>query len=123
MKRFLLPFLAVGALALMAGCATKKDVSRQVTPVMNKLDDLDDRTAQTTRGIHDVDERASEASGSGWPRRRGGPEGDGRGASRLTRPKRWPQTRRRCPRPRRPGRQISNTTSDAVTGNRGAVWV
>ena len=58
MKRFLLPFLAVGALVLTAGCATKKDVSRQVTPVMNKLDDLDDRTAETTRGIHDVDERA-----------------------------------------------------------------
>ena len=58
MNRFLLPFLAVGALALTVGCATKKNVSRQVTPVTNKLDDLDERTAQTTRGIHDVDERA-----------------------------------------------------------------
>jgi OOP family OmpA-OmpF porin len=58
MNRFLLLFLAVGALALTVGCATKKNVSQQITPVTSKLDDLDERTAQNTRGIHDVDERA-----------------------------------------------------------------
>jgi outer membrane protein OmpA-like peptidoglycan-associated protein len=60
MKRFLLPLLAIGAMALTAGCATKKDVSQKVTPVMNKLDDLDDRTAQTTRGIRDLDQRSQQ---------------------------------------------------------------
>jgi OOP family OmpA-OmpF porin len=58
MKRFVLPVLIVGALAFTLGCTTKKEVSREVTPVMNKVDELDERTAQTTRGIHETDDRA-----------------------------------------------------------------
>jgi len=60
MKRFLLPVVAVGALALAAGCATKTYVKQQTAPVINKVDELDDRTAQTTRGIRDTDQRAQQ---------------------------------------------------------------
>jgi outer membrane protein OmpA-like peptidoglycan-associated protein len=47
-------------MALTVGCTTKKEVSREVTPVMNKVDELDDRTSQTTRGIRDTDQRAQQ---------------------------------------------------------------
>ena len=60
MKRFLLPVLAIAAAALTAGCATKTYVKQQTTPVINKVDELDDRTAQTTRGIHDTDAKAQQ---------------------------------------------------------------
>jgi OOP family OmpA-OmpF porin len=60
MKRFLLPFLVVGAMVLSVGCATKKSVARQVNPIINKVDELDDRTAQTTRGIRDTDQRSQQ---------------------------------------------------------------
>jgi OOP family OmpA-OmpF porin len=60
MKRFLLPVLVVGAMALTVGCATKKNVAQQVNPIINKVDELDDRTAQTTRGIRDTDQRAQQ---------------------------------------------------------------
>jgi outer membrane protein OmpA-like peptidoglycan-associated protein len=60
MKRFLLPALVVGAMALSLGCATKKNVTQQVTPIINKIDELDDRTAQTTRGIRETDQRAQQ---------------------------------------------------------------
>jgi outer membrane protein OmpA-like peptidoglycan-associated protein len=60
MKRFLLPVLALGAMALTVGCTTKKEVTRQVTPVMNKIDELDEQTAKTTHGIRDLDERSQK---------------------------------------------------------------
>jgi outer membrane protein OmpA-like peptidoglycan-associated protein len=60
MKRFLLPVLVIGAMALTAGCATKTYVKQQTTPVINKIDQLDDQTAQTTRGIHELDSRAQQ---------------------------------------------------------------
>jgi outer membrane protein OmpA-like peptidoglycan-associated protein len=47
-------------MALTVGCATKKNVAQQVTPIINKVDELDDRTAQTTRGIRDTDQRAQQ---------------------------------------------------------------
>ena len=33
---------------------------KQTTPTINKIDELDDRTAQTTRGIRDTDQRAQQ---------------------------------------------------------------
>jgi outer membrane protein OmpA-like peptidoglycan-associated protein len=60
MKRIALPILIIGAMALTVGCTTKKEVSREVTPVMNKVDQLDEQTAQTTRGIHDLDGRTQQ---------------------------------------------------------------
>jgi len=60
MKRFLLPIFAVGAMALTVGCATKNYTAQQVNPVINKVDELDERTSQTTRGIRDTDQRAQQ---------------------------------------------------------------
>src|SRR5208283_1752495 len=60
MKRFLLPILAVVTLALTVGCATKTYVKQQTAPVINKVDELDERNAQTTRGIHDLDQRTQQ---------------------------------------------------------------
>jgi outer membrane protein OmpA-like peptidoglycan-associated protein len=60
MKRIALSLLIVGAMAFTVGCTTKKEVSREITPVMNKVDELDDRTAQTTRGIHELDARTQQ---------------------------------------------------------------
>jgi outer membrane protein OmpA-like peptidoglycan-associated protein len=60
MKRFLLPVLVVGSIALTLGCTTKNYVKQQTAPVVNKVDELDDRTAQTTRGIRDTDQRAQQ---------------------------------------------------------------
>jgi outer membrane protein OmpA-like peptidoglycan-associated protein len=58
MKRYLFPVLIVGALTLTVGCASKNYVKKQDAPIINKVDELDERTAQTTRGIHDTDKRA-----------------------------------------------------------------
>ncbi len=61
MNRF--PVVAVvlaGTMAFTAGCATKKHVVRETQPVINKVNELDDLTAQTTRDIKNVDERAQK---------------------------------------------------------------
>ena len=42
------------------GCATKKYVTQQVTPVVNNVNELDDQTAKNTRDIRDVDTRAQQ---------------------------------------------------------------
>lgn len=60
MKRFLLPALVAGAMVLTLGCASKNYVSKQTTPIINKVDELDDRTAETTRGIRETDHRAQQ---------------------------------------------------------------
>jgi len=60
MKRYLLPVFVVGAMVLTVGCATKNYVKKQDAPIINKVDELDDRTAQTTRGIHETDARAQQ---------------------------------------------------------------
>jgi len=48
-----------GTMALTAGCATKKSVARETAPIINKTNELDDLTSQTTRNIRDLDTRAS----------------------------------------------------------------
>jgi outer membrane protein OmpA-like peptidoglycan-associated protein len=60
MKRILLPVLAIGVLALAAGCASKTYVKQQTAPIVNKVDELDVQTGQTTRGIHDLDQRSQQ---------------------------------------------------------------
>jgi len=60
MNRILLPVIVAGAMALTVGCATKNYVKQQEGPVINKVDELDERTAQTTRGIRETDQRAQQ---------------------------------------------------------------
>jgi len=52
--------LVAVALPLTVGCATKKYVRNEVTPTVNKVNELDDLTAKNTRDIRDVDQRAQQ---------------------------------------------------------------
>ncbi len=52
--------LALAGLAFCAGCATKKEVTRETTPITNKVNELDDLTAQTTRNIRSLDTRTQQ---------------------------------------------------------------
>ncbi len=61
MNRFsLLAVLVAGSLPLTVGCATKKYVRKQTTPIVNNVNELDDQTAKNTRDIRDVDSRAQQ---------------------------------------------------------------
>ena len=42
------------------GCATKKYVQNQITPINNKIGELDEITAKNTQGIKDADGRAQQ---------------------------------------------------------------
>jgi len=57
MKRILTLTLAL-AVAGSIGCTTKNYVRQQTTPLINKTNELDDMTAQNTKAIKDVDQRA-----------------------------------------------------------------
>jgi len=46
------------AVAASIGCTTKNYVRQQTTPLINKTNELDDMTAQNTKAIRDVDQRA-----------------------------------------------------------------
>ena len=52
--------LVAVALPLTVGCATKKYVRNEVTPTINKVNELDDLTAKNARDIKDVDTRAQQ---------------------------------------------------------------
>ena len=61
MTRFTaLAVLVAGSLPLTIGCATKKYVSQQTTPIVNNVNELDDQTAKNTRDIRDTDARAQQ---------------------------------------------------------------
>jgi OmpA-OmpF porin, OOP family len=51
--------LAIGLLSTV-GCATKGYVRNQVTPINNKIDELNDITAKNTQGIKDADSKADQ---------------------------------------------------------------
>ena len=59
MNRILLAATAALAIAV-TGCSTKNYVKNQTTPLINKTNDLDDLTAQTTRDAHDLDARVQK---------------------------------------------------------------
>lgn len=61
MNRYsVLAVLVAGSLPLTVGCASKKYVRNQTTPVINNVNELDDQTAKNTHDIRDVDTRAQQ---------------------------------------------------------------
>jgi len=61
MNRYaVLAVLVAGSLPFTVGCATKKYVRNETTPIINNVNELDDQTAKNTRDIHDVDSRAQQ---------------------------------------------------------------
>ena len=61
MSRFsVLAVLVAGSLPLTVGCATKKYVRNETTPIINNVNELDDQTAKNTRDIRDVNDRAQQ---------------------------------------------------------------
>jgi outer membrane protein OmpA-like peptidoglycan-associated protein len=59
MNKILVTVLA-STIALSTGCATKKYVSKEMGPTVEKVNELDQITAQNTNAIRDVDERAQK---------------------------------------------------------------
>ncbi len=61
MTRFsLVAGLVAGSLPFTVGCATKNYVRNEVTPTINKVNELDDLTAKNTQDIRDTDARAQQ---------------------------------------------------------------
>ena len=60
MKQVLIATLITGGLLMTTGCATKNYVRKETAPIINKVNELDDLTAQNSRDIKDVDTRATQ---------------------------------------------------------------
>ena len=61
MNRFtMLAVLVAGSFPFTVGCASKNYVRSEVTPTVNKVNELDDLTAKNTRDIRSVDQRAQQ---------------------------------------------------------------
>lgn len=60
LKRAAIVMIAGASIFVATGCATKNYVRKEMTPLINKTNELDDLTAQTTRDIRDTDERAQK---------------------------------------------------------------
>src|SRR5260370_39956357 len=58
MNRTSLVILLARSRAVTVGCASKIYVRKETTPLINKTNELDDRTAKNTNAIKDVDARA-----------------------------------------------------------------
>jgi outer membrane protein OmpA-like peptidoglycan-associated protein len=58
MNRASLALALAASMAATVGCASKKYVKEQTTPIINKTNELDDLTAQNSKAIKDVDARA-----------------------------------------------------------------
>ncbi|MGA9354682.1 MAG: OmpA family protein [Terriglobales bacterium] len=58
MKQIALTLMLASAVAASIGCTTKNYVRQQTTPLVNKTNELDDLTAQNSKAIKDVDQRA-----------------------------------------------------------------
>jgi outer membrane protein OmpA-like peptidoglycan-associated protein len=56
----LVAVLLAGSMLSTLGCATKKYVQSQVTPINNKIGELNDITSKNTRDITDVDGKAQQ---------------------------------------------------------------
>ncbi len=61
MNRFsALAVLVAASLPFTAGCASKNYVRNEVTPTVNKVNELDDLTAKNTRDIRSTDQKAQQ---------------------------------------------------------------
>ena len=61
MNRFYaLAVLVAASLPFTVGCASKNYVRNEVTPTVNKVNELDDLTAKNTRDVRDVDSRSQQ---------------------------------------------------------------
>jgi outer membrane protein OmpA-like peptidoglycan-associated protein len=58
MNRFGLVALLAASMVASVGCASKKYVRQETTPLINKTNELDDQTAKNSRDVKDVDARA-----------------------------------------------------------------
>src|ERR1700739_3664583 len=58
MTRTSLVILLAASMVASVGCASKKYVRNETTPLINKTNELDDLTAKNTKDIKDVDARA-----------------------------------------------------------------
>ena len=58
MTRTSLTLLLVTSMVASVGCASKKYVRNETTPLINKTNELDDLTAKNSKDIKDVDARA-----------------------------------------------------------------
>jgi outer membrane protein OmpA-like peptidoglycan-associated protein len=61
MNRTLIIVTAAAGMLASAGCATKKHVRNELSPVVNKVNELDQITAQNSRDIKDIDSRTQQS--------------------------------------------------------------
>ena len=57
MKQIAITVIAAAGMLASVGCATKNNVRAQLTPVVNKVNELDDITAKNSNNIKDIDSR------------------------------------------------------------------
>src|SRR5690348_8313942 len=60
MNKILVAGMVASSMIFAAGCATKNYTRNEVTPVVNKTNELDDLTAKNSRDLKDVDARAQQ---------------------------------------------------------------
>ncbi len=60
MNRVSVAVLLAGSMALTIGCSSKKSVRNEMTPLVNKTNELDDLTAKNSRDLKDVDSRVQQ---------------------------------------------------------------
>jgi OOP family OmpA-OmpF porin len=60
MKKILITLCAASAMLFSAGCATKNYVRKEVTPTVNKVNELDELTNKNTQQIREVDTRTQQ---------------------------------------------------------------
>jgi len=59
-RAYRLTALIAASLLFIVGCTTKSYVRNEVTPTINKVNELDDMTARNSRDLRDVDARAQQ---------------------------------------------------------------
>lgn len=60
MNRVLITLVATAGIAFTSGCATKNYVRKEMSPTVNKVNELDELTRKNTNDIRDLDTRAQK---------------------------------------------------------------